>query len=339
MSILDVFNGDGFSVVSLTDAINSLKFVPGYVGSRGLFGESSVSTTTVAIEQKGDTLKLIPPTPRGAPGTTIEKTARSMLSINVPHFQIDDAVMAEEVQNVRPFGQESGQDSVMRLIGERMQIHGQSHEATLEYSRIGAIKGLVTYADGSILDLFKIFGVTKEAVIDFNLDATSTTGAFRKACAAVTRQMAGILDGTPFVGIEAICGDNFFDNLIANAEVRDTWRSSLQAAELRTNYVNAGLTFGSFIFGGIMWTNYRGSVDGVGYVHTDHAHLYPVGVPGLFKTYVAPADYMETVNTLGLLRYAKQFRMPNDKGVSMEVQTNPLNICTRPRVLIDSTWT
>jgi hypothetical protein len=54
----------------------------------------------------------------------------------------------------------------------------------------------------------------------------------------------------------------------------------------------------------------------------------------LFRTVYAPADYIETVNTIGLPRYAKQYPMPNDKGISLEMQMNALNYCTRPRVLI-----
>jgi hypothetical protein len=48
----------------------------------------------------------------------------------------------------------------------------------------------------------------------------------------------------------------------------------------------------------------------------------------------APADYIETVNTVGIPRYSKQFRMPNDKGINLEMQTNALSYCIRPTVLV-----
>ncbi|UQR66211.1 major capsid protein [Bradyrhizobium sp. C-145] len=336
MPMLDVFNSDAFSVVSLTDAINKLKFVPGYLGSRGLFSESGVTTTAIAIESKNNVLSLVPPTPRGGPGITLDKGKRSMLSINVPHFEVNDAVYAEEVQNIRPFGQETGEDSVMRLVGERMQVDGQSHEATIEYSRIGAVKGVVTYADGSALNLYTTFDVAQPAEIGFDLsNANPTDGILRKTCAGVTRQVAALLDGTPFTGLEALCGDAFYDALIMHKEVRDTYKNYQAAAELRSGYVDSsGQTFGSFPFGGILWTNYRGQVGAQAFIDPDKCHIYPTGVPGLFRTYFAPADYMETVNTLGQPRYAKQYAMPNDKGINLDVQTNNLNICTRPGVLI-----
>jgi major capsid protein E len=335
MPMLDVFSGDAFSVVSLTDAINKLKFVPGYLGSSGLFLETGVTTTSIAIESKNNVLSLVPPTPRGGPGTTLDKGKRSMLSITVPHFEVNDGVMAEEVQNIRPFGQESGEDSVMRLVGERMQVDGQSLEATIEYSRIGAVKGIVTYADGSTLNLYNTFEVAQPAEIDFDLDnANPVAGSLRQKCSNIVRLEAAALDGAPFTGVEAVCGDAFYDALIMHPEVRNTYLNWNAAVELRQGYLQAGQIYGTFPFGGIGWTNYRGAVGSTPYIDPDKCHIYPIGVPGLFRTYFAPADYIETVNTLGQARYARQYNMANNKGVHLDVQTNNLNICTRPGVLI-----
>ena len=40
------------------------------------------------------------------------------------------------------------------------------------------------------------------------------------------------------------------------------------------------------------------------------------------------------MNTAGRPLYMKQFPMPNDKGIRIEVQMNALEYCTRPKVLI-----
>ena len=87
---------------------------------------------------------------------------------------------------------------------------------------------------------------------------------------------------------------------------------------LREGYINAGQTWGSFVFGGITWTNYRGYALGVPLIETDKAYLYPTGVPNLFTTIYGPANYIETVNTMGKPRYVKQYTMPNDKGIHMD---------------------
>jgi hypothetical protein len=337
MPMLDIFNGDAFSVVSLTDAINKLKFVPGRIGAMGLFQESGVSETKIAIEERDGILKLIAPTPRGGPGTTLDKTQRTLRSLVVPHFEVNDGVMAEEVQGVRAWGSETAVETVQGKVAERLQLHSQSMEATHEYSRIGAVKGVVTYADGSTLDLFDQFDVSQIGEIDFDLDnANPTGGALRKACAGVIRSVAGVLEGVPFSGVHAFCGDAFFDDLIAHTEVRASYLQQQEASQLRTGYIDdgAGGSYGSFNFGGITFENYRGSVDGTAFIETNKCHLFPTGVPGLFRTYYAPADYIETVNTNGQRMYAKQYEMPNGKGIHLDSQMNALDICTRPRALL-----
>lgn len=334
--MLDIFKNDAFSIFSLTDAINKTKFVPGHIGNLGLFSSTSVATLSIGIEEKGGILSLIAPSPRGGAGTTLDKQKRTIRSLTVPHFQLDDAIMADEVQGIRAFGDENQNETVMGKVDERMNIHAASMAATEEYARVGAIKGIVTYADGTLLNLFTEFGVAQEPEIGFDLANVATTGIFRKKCAAVWRQIAGILEGVPFSGVRAECGDAFFDDLIANPEVRASYLQQQEASALRLGYVNNGQTgaFGSFLFGDILWENYRGSVGGQAFVNTDKCHLFPTGVPGLFKTAYAPADYVETVNTLGKRLYMKQFPMPNDKGVELEVQMNALQYCTRPQVLI-----
>src|SRR5690606_12028508 len=124
--MLDIFNDDAFSVVNLTDAVNAIKFVPGRIGEMGLFNSTGLSTTTVAIEQKDGILVLVSPTPRGGPGTTLDKSQRTLRNLSVPHFEINDAIMAEEVQGVRAWGSESATETVMGKVNERMTVHSQT---------------------------------------------------------------------------------------------------------------------------------------------------------------------------------------------------------------------
>lgn len=336
MPSLDVFNSDAFSLFSLTDAVNKIKFAPGRIGQLGLFEETSITTTSVGIEEKSGILSLVAPSPRGGPGRTQDKSLRTMRQIAVPHFEVNDAVMADEVQNIRAWGSETEVESVMGKVAERAAAASQSLAVTQEYSRIGAIKGTITYADSSTLSLFTTFGVSAESERDWDLDnANPTAGVLRGTCADVIMQISDILEGLPFSGVHAFCGRTFFKNLIAHTEVRATYLQTQAAGDLRSAYVApGGQSFGSFDFGGITWESYRGSVGGTSYVDDDKCHIFPVGVPGLFRTYYAPADYIETVNTRGQRLYTKQYDMPNGKGVHLDTQMNALDICTRPKALL-----
>jgi hypothetical protein len=336
--ISDVFNGDAFTVLALTDAINKVPFVPGRAGQVVGWDEEPIATTSIMLEEDGGELKIVNPTPRGGPGSAFAPTGRVARSLVVPHYQVDDFIAADSVQNVRAFGTTNQLEVLQDRVNTRLRQHVQLKlDPTLEYQRIGAIKGLILNGDGSTLyNLFTEFGVTQEAEIDFDLDnASPASGALRVKCAGVVRKIANNLGGTQVGAIYALCGDNFFDNLISNVEVVDSYKGTPMASVLRDGYVMPnGVIYGAFEFGGIVWENYRGAVGNTPFIDPDKCHIFPVGVPGLWRTVYAPADYEETVNTLGLPRYAKQWPTPNGKGRNLEAQMNALNYCTRPKVLL-----
>ena len=337
MSVLDVFKGNAFSVISLTDAINKILHVPGRIGQVLDWNEQGVSTTSIMLEETKGVLNLVNPTPRGGPGTTVEKEKRNARILSIPHYQVDDAVYAEEVQGVRSFGSETAVDSIMTKVNNRLAGHVQVNlDPTLEFQRLGAIKGIILNADGSTLaNLFETFNVTAQSTVAMGLAVADPKGAIRKACTQIVRSIARSLGGVAFGGVHAMAGDAFWDELIANKETRETFQAQ-EAAQLRS-----GVAFATFSYGGITFENYRGATGDVDndsamtpFVATDKAHCFPIGVPGLFRTVYAPADYIETVNTNGLPRYARQYAMPNGKGISLESQMNGLSYCNRPRVLI-----
>ncbi|WP_043061761.1 major capsid protein [Brucella anthropi] len=334
--MLDIFKGHAFSTTSLTDAINDLKYKPGRIDELGIFAASGVATTSIAIEKKGEILVIVPPTPRGGPGTTIGRVKRDLRNLRIPHFEINDAVMADEVQDVRQFGKEKAIETVMGKVAERFLTHLNSFAVTEEFARMGAVQGIIVYADGSTLNLFDEFGVTADPVINFDLkNLTVEDGTLRRTCAGIVRRVAEHLGGVPFDGIHAFCGDNFFDDLLQHPEVRETFKGWSEAQILRDGYVSPKKSaFGTFEFGGIVWENYRGAVGSKTYVGTDDCHLFPTGVPDLFKTAYAPADYVDTVNTVGQRVYARQDEMRGGKGVHLDTQMNALQYCTRPKVLM-----
>lgn len=335
--MLDIFNNSAFDVTRLTQAINEIAFAPGRVAELGIFNTESVDTTTIAVEKQGDSLIIVPPTPRGGPGVTVDKDKRDMRPLIIPHFEINDAIYAEEVQGVRAFGTEQALETVIGKVAQRQAKHVRSLAVTEEYARMGAIGGIVTYKGGQTLNLFNEFGVSARAEIDFDLDnASPAEGALRKKCAGVSRATSNELGGIPYTGLWAFCGDNFFDDLLSHPEVRETYKGWGEARILREGYVGPNRsTYGIFEFGGIVWENYRGAVvDGQEFIGTEKCKIFPTGAPDLFKTVYAPADLEETVNTLGQRLYSNQYAMQNGKGRHLDVQMNALQYCSRPRALV-----
>lgn len=333
MGALDIFRDDAFSVISLTDAINKKPFIPGQVTGLGIFEEKGVSTTSVMIEEKDGILYLIENKPRGAAGKQNQIEKRKARSLVITHLPVNDMVLADEIQGVRAFGSENAMAAVETVIGDRMTTMSNSLDATVEHLALGAVKGQILDSDGStvIYDLFTEFGVAQSAEVDFDLDnAGATAGILRKKCAQVLRTISVNLGAATVRSAHAYCGAAFFDDLIAHPEVRATYLNQQEAAQLRGGYFSERVSFG-----GIVWEEYRGSVGGTDFIHADKCHIFPVGVPGLFKLYYGPADYMETVNTIGLPKYMKQAADERfNKFVELEAQSNPLPLCTRPKALI-----
>ena len=100
------------------------------------------------------------------------------------------------------------------------------------------------------------------------------------------------------------------------------------------NDVRAG-----FVFAGITFEEYRGqATDANGnarrFIAAGEAHAFPLGTVDTFATYFAPADFNETVGTLGQPLYARTIPdRDRDEWVRLEIESNPLPICTRPQVL------
>jgi hypothetical protein len=333
MGALDIFNSDAFSVVNLTDAINKVPYKPGQVLSLGLFQEKGVSTTSVMIEEKDGILYLVENKPRGASGQQNQTGKRKARSLIITHLPVEDRILADEIQGVRAFGSESQLAAVEAIVSERQLTMSNSLDATVEHLALGAIKGEILDSDGTtvIYDLFTEFGVSQASEVDFDLDNLQpAAGILRKKCVGVLRTMANNLGAATVRSAHAFCGSNFFDDLISFPEVRETYLNQQQAAELRGGYLGERVTYG-----GITFEEYRGSVGGTAFINTDKAHFFPVGVPGLFKLYYGPADYMETVNTIGLPKYMKQAADERfNKFVDLEAQSNPLPLCTQPKALI-----
>lgn len=321
--MLDVFKGDAFSFTELTQAINKLPYVPTRIGQMGLFRARPITTLSVAIEMKSGVLTLVKTQPRGGRGPVKEPQKRNVRDFRTVHLPQSVKVMADEVQGVRAFGSQTETQTAMAWLMEKVAIARQDLDLTHENQRLGAIKGVVLDADGAeIYDYYDEFGLTQE---EFDFDLGNASTMVRTKCHQLQRMIQKKLGGVSFSGIHAFVGSTFFDSLVDHESVRDTYLGTGNASELRRNVRLA------FDFGNVMFEEYRGEIGGTPMVGDDVGYAFPVGVPGMFESYFAPADYLNTVNTMGLPFYMSEPEMlPFGKGLEYEIQSNPLHINTRP---------
>lgn len=329
MASLDIFNDDAFSVTQLTKAINDTVHQPTRIGELGWFSEEPINTTSVFIERRGTTLNLIPAAPRGAPGRPESNDKSKLIPFSTVHLPQRASVRADEVQGVRAFGSETEVETVQNLLNRKLAKMRRNIDVTIEYQRIGAIKGKVLDADGTseLLDLNAAFGLTPPADYDMGLE-TATTKVKQKVV-GVKRLIEDSLGGLTYRSLRVLCSGSFFDALVGHDAVVKAYEQWMDGQFSREDQRDNG----GFYFAGVYWEEYRGSVGGIPFIEEGTGYMVPEGVPDLFTTHFAPADYMETVNTMGLPYYAKQELMSFNKGVEVEAQSNPLCLNTRPDVV------
>lgn len=334
MASIDVFRGKAFSMTSMTEAINKVGYIPGFLrGFPGLFVPKPVRTEHVFIESRENGPALIQTDQRGSPMKDRQRGDREARPFKTKRIAESSTIFASEVQNIRAFGSESELQSVQQEVTERQALLLDDSNLTLENQLLGTVQGLLKDADGTtIYDWATEFGQTIPAEIDFDLDnASPASGAVRKKCNEVTRSVLRGLKGLGGAGVSvmSLTGDVFWDDLTAHPEVRQTYLNTQEAASLRE-----GNAFETFRYGGITWTNYRGTDDGTTVaVPTDKAKFFPVGA-GIFQIAYAPAENMQLVNTLGLPYYSWVVEDKEDNAwVKVKVASYPLPVCTMPQAL------
>jgi hypothetical protein len=342
VNILNVFNQDAFGVVALTNAVNDITPTYGKLGALGLFTDEGINQNIVAVDFDPVTNQLIPQSQWGGPGVANKTASGRSRSYKIPHFPINDNILAADLQGRRRPGSDQVQDAQW-LMGKKMAEMKVKLEQTQEWMKLGVLKaGLVKDGAGTtILDIYGDFSISQVST-SFVL-GTTTTDIMGKI-AARKRTIITALRGELMTRFVSLCADDFYDAFVShpNVKVAFTYFQNNNGQNLGGDYSsgadpNNRDAIRGFQFGEVTWINYTGSVtDSTGasvkMIEDGSAYMFPMGT-AVFKQFFAPADYLETVNTEGVPFYVKQKNMDYDKGIDVECQSNPLPICLKPLVI------
>ena len=329
--IQNPFNNPAFEMAELTKAINLLPNNYGRLREMKIMPVKGVRSRTVIVEMKNGILTLLPTKPVGSPGTVHKMAKRNVRSFVVPHIPHDADILPEEYDGLRSFGSEDDMVALSQLMNDKLQSMRVNHGITLEHLRMGALKGEILDSDGStIYNLYDEFNITPFEV-DFELSDVDTD--VKQKCIDLLRHMEDNLLGEAMRGVHVLVSQEFFDALVDHPKVREAYERWRDGELLRTDMREG------FNFAGVMFEEYRGrSLDIEGntrrFIAASEGHAFPMGTLNTFETLVAPADFIETTNTIGQLLYAKQEERKFGRGIDIHTQSNPLPICYRPAVLV-----
>ncbi len=317
-----------FTLTELTSAINKFPIQYGRISQAGIFADRGVRSRTVTLEEQSGTLALLQAHEWGGEGTVASKIDRQTFAFSIKQTVHDDLVSAADIQDVRAFGGEGLADMSSEVFMRLQRIRAR-HDQTLEYKRMGALKGNVLNADGSSLaNLFTTFGIS-QVTVDFLL-GTSTTD-LRGKCETVYNQIQDNLKGDTMSTVRVLVSPEFWGKLIIHPAVTDYIKNIPGAREFMAAKIDQIQIYG------VIFEQYRAVVNGTRFIAAQEGHAYPEGTSATFATYYAPADFNEAANTIGLPIYVKTWAKEGDRGTVIHTQCNSLPLCHQPAVLVKVT--
>ena len=256
-----------------------------------------------------------------------------MRSFTVPWIPHDDVITPQDIQGVRGFGVADAADPLATVMERKITRMRAKHAQTREYMEINALRGVVKDGAGvALYDYFDEFGLAQQSV-DFVLGTAGTN--VQAKCREVLRDIETELKGETMAGVLALVSPGFFDKLIGHGKVEEAYKyfSSTGAQPLRED------TRRRFPFAGIVFEEYNATVTlSTGATETlipaNEGIAFPLGTMDTFVTYGAPANLIETVNTMGLPIYARQIARQDGSAIDVKTEASPLPINKRPRLAV-----
>lgn len=332
--IINPFDGGGYSLAEMTGAINLLPNIYTRLGQMGLFRFEGVTQRAVILEYAEGSINLLPTVPLGGPPTVANRDTALMTSLVIPWIPHDDYITPQDIQGVRAFGTAAGTDPLATIMLRKLTRMRTKHAQTREYMEMNALRGILKDGAGkTLVNYFTEFGIT-QLEVDFVL-GTATTDVVGKI-RTLLRLVEEALQGESMSGVKVLVSGEFFDKLITHAKVTKAYDNFNAANGMNPNRDDMRR---QFIFGGVIFEEYNATVTlSTGttekLVPAGEGIAIPMGTTDTFVTYGAPANLMDTVNTIGEPIYARQLTRQDQSAIDLKSEASILPVNKRPGLVV-----
>lgn len=332
MNIVDIFRDNAFSMTSMTEALEKVYKPSSELLTSGLFTPLRINTPHFFLDVRERHFNILPMISRGEP--IPQRTFKKGAKVAMDTFKIGEGakLTASELAYLLTFGTTDKMISAAQTeIAMRQQALLDDIDATREHMYLAALDGKLLDKDGTVIeDFFDLFKLTRPAEIALPL-STAQNGDLRQQIeSTIVRPMRRAAAGARFTQIQAWCGDDAWDRLMKNPEVRETFKIQMQGAELR------GPTIGTTLeFAGVTWRNYVEDDTGVLKIDEDEIKFIPAGQGNtVFRDVIAPGESFDDLGSYGKDIYARvMIDEKRNEFIETEAMTYRTTLCTRPEML------
>jgi hypothetical protein len=329
----------------LTEQVNRIPNMYGLINALGLFSSEGSASTVIEIRIEDGILRVLPVVERGGPPIEAKRETGDSIFMPVPHFPHHDMITPKDIQDMLiMMARTKRPNTVADETAKRLGNIRNNHAITLEFVRMGALKGVIKDGNGAtIYDLFDVFDIVKKEV-DFLL-GTAGTDVIAK-CEEVSDHIISNLKGETSDGVEVMVSSAFFNKFIQHAKVEKYWTSNQQGIVdiARGERDRLGGNWGRvFDFQNLRWRENKttfplkvgGAITSVAAIEANKGHAYPTGTMDTFKTWFAPADTIYAANSSGDEIFVSTDILKHGKGIDIWSESNSLAISKRPEVLVE----
>lgn len=344
---LNTLVGERFTTLELTMGINKRQNEYGLLNGMGLFSEEGIPDRHVKIETRDQSLSIIPTSPVGTPAPADDDPDSRGVIQPIPTFRHakKHTLLAESLQGVRAYGTDNEPEYVDVKMMEMLDKIQREHRQTKEFLRWGALKGNVYDADGSKLlyNVYDLMGETQHTIEATYRDPDSVD-AIQDANDELLDYMEDNALGEVVTGVIKLCSPGYMEALAKNKAFREAFKAyQNDTSSINPNRQSARRPFE---FKDVIYLRHRGKCsfkkkDGTTVTHQfipdGEAIALPLGTTECFRTFFGPAEFLETVNTIGKEIYVKPKLMDLDMGIELHSFSHALNLVTKPRLVVKCT--
>lgn len=330
-------------LVDVTPTVQVVDNTWGLLNALGLFNHEMKSQKVVMLNRTHEVDTLLTDRNWDERKNVMKRGDREFMTFAIPHFPVMDEVTPNDLDgNVDMEALFAGQIStplqLQTVLADKLIAMRKSAALTLEFARMMLLKDGSVYAPNQTVttNWYNEFGVTRD-VIKMNLGSLTDDPQAKMGDIFGSIQDS-VLSGQTVTDIIAVCSPEFFNKLITNPFVTESYANfnQRQGPEILNQRLGTRAPLDAryrvFDYGGVTFIEVRGGVGGVRYIEPGKAYIFPRGTDS-FRTMFAPANKFSYINKPAQEVYAFQKAGDKDDVIELETETNFINALVRPQIV------